>query len=487
MKRLLYYLVLLSSLVSFVITVIYGGNIAGEFCLVMLYPLLYGFFFLLLWPIVSRKASNGRITVSVFLILQWLRLVLLPGLGAISGYFTISGGLINESSAQTACLLVIYESIVTFLVAFLILRRKGRTTQLQPEQKKWDGLSGNRWIYILFVLVAAMLFALDGADRYTFFALDVGEEGRVSVSQENSEIATGAIIDYGLSILVILLAYFCFEKYKKTGRKRYMYTSLLVALARICIIDAGSDGRLAVLYSIGAFLLLLPNLYKAHKKIIIRSIVLTGVAVLALMTVYKVFQAFFYDSYFEAIQNNVETFDTYDTAQQIDIYFYGVRTIARNLYVSKRVNLDFTTLLTDYLQNTFGVHYLFGDSLNTTIAKYNLYIYNGEYASGHLYSSLAHGASYLTVVLAPLMTVVNMLICASLEKWLQRLRHIDSYYIISVVYIRFVYNIFACFPMAWNYASRTLVLGALVIGGASLFKIRAKTGNIPENRLKEAK
>ncbi len=472
MKRLVYYLTLLSSIVSFLITVFCSNNIALEFYLVILYPLLYGFFFMLLWPGLHRKGNSGRITIGIFLVLQWLRLVLLPALGALSGYFKSTGQLINEQAAQSASLLMLFEAVVTFLVAYLILWKKPKHQEVQvPSQgRTWEGLSGNAWVYIAFVFAAALLFISDGADKYAFVALDLSGEDRVSF--DNSSVAIDAIIDYGLSVLVILLTYHAFKKYNRTGKKRYMTMSLLVALVRICIIDANSDGRLAVLYPIGAFLLLLPDLYPKHKKTIIRKVVLVGGFVLALMTVYKVFYAFFYDSYIDALQNSAADFDIYDTAQQIDIYFYGVRTVAQNLYVSERIDLDITTLLTDYLRNTFGIHYLFGDALNTTIAKYNLYIYGGEFASGHLYSSLAYGASYLTVILAPLMTIANMLICTGFEKWLQRLRHIDSFYIVSIVYVRLVYNMFACFPMAWNHASRTLVLGALVIGGASFFRTR---------------
>lgn len=479
MKRLAYYFAMLSSAISFVVMLLWSDIMSGDFYIIIFYPLLYGFFLLLIWPDMLRRQGGAKITVGIFLVIQWLRLVALPALGSASGYFKVAGHNIDGESAQTAAYLVLYETIATFIAAFLLLRWKSKKVPLQQDVNQSMELSGNGSVYMLFIILAAFLFLRNGADQYAFFVLNLSEEHRVGFEADGGN-AIPAIIDYGLTMLVVMLLYYCYRKYQKTGRKSYVYASLLIALLRICIIDADSDGRLAILYPTGALLLLLPKLYNKHRKLIINSIAIVGIIVVLYMTVYKTFYAFLYDSYLQAIQNNANEFDMYEYAKQLDIYFYGVRTIAQNIYVSQRLDLSIVNLFLDYTRNTFGIHYLIRDTVGTTVAQYNLYIYHGEQMNGYLYSSLAYGATYFSVILAPLMTIGNMVIVAAIENWLRRIKGMDGYYIVSIVFVRMAYNMFCCFPLAWNYASRTLILGAIVIGGASLIKTKQYSRSAPE-------
>ena len=128
------------------------------------------------------------------------------------------------------------------------------------------------------------------------------------------------------------------------------------------------------------------------------------------------------------------------------------------------------TFFSDLVRNTFGLHYLVKDSTQTTVELYNLFIYNGSQSSGHLYSSLSYGYTYWGAFLAPFATVINIWFASLLEKLLRKTKYIDTFYIVSIVYARMAYMMFACFPLGWNNASRNLILGFLVIGGASLLK-----------------
>lgn len=473
MKKIVFYLAIISSIISFFVTAICNANIAKEFSLVILYPVVYGALCTMIWPYMRDKTRQGRITAGVFLFLQWLRAVLFPMLSAVSGYLQVSAGLIDSSAATKASFLFLFEMVVTFVVVYLVLRFSKR--EFHPEENVPIGLRGNTFVYIVFVFFALGLYIWLGEKIYTFFSLDLTTDDRASMIDFGVGTELKAVVDYGLSFAVILLICYCYKRYSATKNKRFMYCALLVGLARIGIISAGSEGRLAVLYPIGTMLILLPRLFQEHKKIIVRSVTLLGVAVLGLMTVYKVFHAFLYDSYMEAIQNTADTFDAYDAATQLDIYFYGVRNIAKNIYVSRYIDLNVGTFFIDFFRNTFGVHYLLGKYTDsTTIALYNLFIYSGEQAAGHLYSALAYGSTYFSVAFAPLATVINILAVFAMEKWLRRMKSIDSIYVVGLAYTRMAYNMFACFPMSWNNASRTLVLGFLVIGGASLVKGKRK-------------
>lgn len=442
------------------------------FFLIPIYPLLYGMLSLLIWPYMTDSSRNGRITAGVFLVIQWLRCVLFPMLGAPSGYFTMETSLTNESSVLTASWLFLYEMILSFLAVYLILRFSRRTTQKRTQNL--TALRGRTFVYVVFVLFALFLYLREGTGMYSFFLLEANTS-RVGTSEQEVNQIISTLISFGLTFIVILTVYFCFKRYTATGLSRYVYLALAIALLRVCLISSSSDGRLAVLYPVGAFLLLLPKLFQRHARLIVRSILLLGVTVLGLMTVYKVFYAFAHDSYAEALQAGMDNFGQSDAATQVDVYFYGVKNIARNLFVADKLQLPMNKAWTDLLRNTFGIHYLVKGSTQTTVELYNLYIYEGRQASGHLFSSLAYGYTYFGPFLAPLATVFNIWFASLLEKLLHRTKHIDTFYIVSLVYVRTVYNIFANFPGTWNNASRNLILGFLIIGGASLLKNKWST------------
>lgn len=482
MKKVVFISAMLTSVISTLVTIVYNTNIPNAFGAVIVYPFVYALLFLFVWPFVLEKRNAYRITASVFLVLQWLRAVVLPALGAVSGYFSINSVNIDEASARTASWLFLYELVVTFLMVYMLLRY---SKPLQPLQETVSyTLKGNTGIYVLFILVALVLFLAQDEQIYTFFALDLSTEGRVSYQDSSVDTEIKSVIDYGLSFAVILLVFYFYKKYTNTKDTRYFYGAMAVSLVRVCLISATSEGRLAVLYPICTVLILLITLFPTHRPLIVRSIALVGAAVLGLMTVYKVFQGYAYDSYSDAIRGAAIGLDAGRTSLQLDVYFFGVRNIARNIYVAKQLNVNFGTFVIDFFRNTFGVHYFLKDySYDTTVALYNLYIYSGESASGHLFSSLAYGNMFFTAVLAPFTTVFNIMVVAFIEKCMIRMKNVDSLYILGLVYTRMSYNMFACFPLAWNNASRMLVLGFLIIGGASLIKKEQRCGSALTARL----
>lgn len=255
---------------------------------------------------------------------------------------------------------------------------------------------------------------------------------------------------------------------------------MLCAALRLCLIS--SESRLAQVYILGAFLLILPQLFPQHKTQIVRSVGTVAVLVLGFMTLYKVFYAFNYDSYMEALRTS--SFGVSDMAAQLDVYFYGVKTVARNTTYCMQADLGASQPVMDILRNTFGIHYLLPD-VTTTVNDYNFYIYYGQQASGYLFSSLAYGYLYLGAILAPLCTCFNLAVSFWLEKLLDRIQYTDVYYIACLIYMRCAVMIFANFPQTFNYITRTVVLGFLVIGCSSIFVKRLGNRNGTKNYIKQ--
>ncbi len=447
-------------------------NILSGYIYISFLPLVFLIAAIALY-IIDARGKNGRITVYIFTTIQWLRSVVLPIIGTYSGYFTSYGSQVDESNAKTASLLLVYESLFTF--AFCLLIYKGSKIKEKPALNV-TALSGNTVVYMLFIAVALFAFIGTGANTFQFFALATDSD-RLSTVRGDEGSPLEAVILYGLTILVVLVLYYCSVKYKEQGKRRYVVFALAVTLFRLCLIN--SESRLAQVYLVGAFMLMLPKMFEKYSKRIFQSLAVAAILVLGFLTIYKVFYAFNYESYADAIEAN--PFELTDMSAQLDSYFYGVNTVARNIAFCDQAHLGIGQILWDVLRNTFGLHYLI-PNVTTTVQEYNYYIYSGTQDSGYLFSGVAYGYLYFGGLLAPVCTCFNLAIAFWGEKLLNSIKYLDIYNIVALVFMRLAVMVFANFPQTFNYVSRTCIIGMLVIGGASLFKrIQKEEENDPQN------
>lgn len=456
--------VVFTSIISLGICISNYYKIVQEYDLIVIFPMIFGFCSTVLFAQLKARKKTGRITIYIFLFIQWLRMVLLPAAGTMSGYFMYYGNHLDGASVETAVVVLLYESIFTFFFCIFIYGYGEKEERVNCQQMR---LKGSVNAYIPFIFIAAILFIYTGADKYKFFALETGTE-RLSNSLSASGSVIDEIISYGLTFIVILILYNAYKKYQKTNKKRYVYMALACVAFRICLIS--SEGRLSIIYLLGTFLLLLPKLFPEHRAKIFRIIGLLAVAVIGLLTIYKVLAAFLYDSYAEAIQNS--SFNMQDFSSQIDSYFYGIKTVARNISFCQQTEGSLKNLLFDFLRNTFGIHYLFKGAGYTTLESYNLYIYRGTATSGYLLSSIAYGYLYVGSILAPVFTCINIGFSFGVEKKLNRIPYMEVYYIVSMLFMRLSVTVFSNFPASWNFVSRTLIIGFVVIECSSFFKRR---------------
>ena len=459
-----------TSLVSILLCLFKLGEIDDAFQWIIMLPILYFPVVMLLYYNAKKKHFDGMITLFVYIALQWIRCVLFPGMGALSGYFRISGMLYtNERTAMTATLLSVYELIVTGAVWLLIIMNSRPKPKIEGRQYR---LCGNYQVYILYSLFTLVLYFWRFRGGYTFFALSL--TGGRTRNQEVS-VALSSMISYGMLLAAVVIVYFAYKRYEETRNIKYYWIALLTALIKIGIIPSASESRMAILYDIVAFLIILPSLFPDKKKNIVQIVVAFGVVMIVLMSVYKFFRAFFYSSYLDAIQRGANRFDLYQYTGLVNSYFYCVPNISRNLYISEQMPLGYKNMLWDVVDNVFGFKYLLPSGTETTISMYNMYIYSGEARAGHLYSSISHGVQYLGLILSPLATTINICVAIKAEQVMKRIRSVDVLYISAVIFSRIAYNMFACFTMSLNYCSRTIIIGGVVIGGASLISRHINT------------
>lgn len=459
---------ILSALVALFICMFFQQRICGEFTFIICVPIIYLIFSSILEEVIRKKKKSVYRTTGILLIaLQWLRCVLMPALGTVCGYYADIGEHMNSGEAPIAVGLLIYEMVAVFLFAIIVIHYSGR------EKDAYNGnlmtLFGDKKLYVIFIIFAFGLMIVTGIVPFQFFALSSGTSTRLALNQDKN-IALETVIMYGLTFLVIVVIARMHQKYLLTKRELYVNIALCVVVVRISLIS--SESRLALLYQIGTGLMLMTKLFPEQRRKIVRTLVIVAVAVVGLLTIYKVFYAFMYASYREALAAGSD-FNLMDLSSMLDSYFYGVKTIGRNLtYARSASDATFMRWLMDTVRNTFGIHYLFKGNIITTLEAYNLYLYGGAARSGHLFSSIAYGYLYYGTLFAPLSTIFNFMLACFMEKRIRSIRYIEVYYIMCMTYVRFAVSQFSFFGATWNYVSRTIAIGMLVIGLASIARIR---------------
>ena len=461
----------ITSFISFGICLALSGNICDEYSLLAIVPIIYLVMSFILMECMHRKRdSNFRITTCVYVGIQWIRCVLTPAIGALSGFYSQAGSGIGSYDAIISVRLILYELILVSILVTIVYRFSSTDPNYGYESDDVSmTLSGNAKIYLIYVGIALLAMIITRDIPFQFFTLSSGTQTRYAL-QENNNLVLDTIIMYGFTFLVIVVVTLMYKKYTQTGRERYVNIALLMIMFRLALVS--SESRLALIYQAGTGLLLLRQLFVKNKAKITRIIVIAAVGIVGLLTVYKVFYAFLYDSYIAAIASGGSNFSLSDLTSQLDAYFYGFRTVARNVtFIKANGVASFSTWLMDIIRNTFGVHYLVRGTAVTTIERYNLYIYGGRATSGYLFSSVAYGYMYYSAVFAPLATFFNYVLACWMEKRIRQVKFIDSYYILCLAYVRFAVSQFASFGGTWNYVSRSIVIGMLVVGIASIGRL----------------
>lgn len=423
-------------------------------------PIIY----LLLHPILYRLKSiscNNIISVYVVIILLWMRMVILPMYGAISGQY-YSTDTTDVGSIDTAILLIVYEAIAIYITLILSVNRQKRITPTQIS------LEGNTNIYNVLILISIIVFVTIGRhlDLFEFGVKSIAEDmDRVGDVVDTKTIIIRRIVSSGYLFLFMILIEKFKQQYDKKQSSKYINLSILCAILMTCIIIG--ERRSAQLYIAFASCWTLIRLFPKQQNKIITYIGTTAIIVLSLMTIYKQFNAFLYDSYIEAIENT--SLNEGLSSSYMDAYFYGVNTIASNVSYANVAIHDISNLLYDILRSTFGISFLVKGSMPMTSEAYNMFIYAGEQSTGLLLSSVGYGYIYLGGLLAPFFSCINILIMVWMEIKMRTCRSIEMCYIWSYIFMRFAFGILGSIPPLIGVATQNLFISGGIYLIASKF------------------
>ena len=410
------------------------------------------------------------LTSYVVTAMLWMRMVMLPFYGAVTGFYSVTGASLELSNHFIgAMVLCLYDCIAISLVLLFFSFQKDKT-----ERSYLTGvLYGRQELYFIFVSIALVLYFAVGRSMHIFdFAIkpiaeDLEREGDLTGGRE---LIIRQIVGSGLMFLFFLSIWWLKKRYDRTKSTKYFYWSLFCSIFLVSII--AGERRTSQVYKAFASGYLLLSLYPSKRRKTVLFIGSAALFVLAAMTIYKQFYGFMYSSYAEAIQN--ASMSQGFSYPLLDAYFYGLDTIAKNIHIGQMMNVGFGQFLFDFFRNFFGFSFFVPSGRLLTSQMYNSIIYSGDQITGFLLSSVGYGYIFTGYVLAPLITVFNVVIMLFFEKCLMQSKTIEWQYIWAIAYMRFGFGVLGSTPPLINYVTRFLFVNCLIILFARMLKAKLR-------------
>lgn len=451
-KYLTYFTIFIAILESFIR--LWGSH----YVYLTLFPIAYLFSFQSLVKY-AGKGCHYRITVVIVLLMYWIRMVALPIYGIANGAYLASYGKGNISIAIILC---VYECIVVTLFLYYMNNKKQKAI-LETNTRV---LVGNRLVYTVFLLIVLFIYANYGRQIhfFEFFVKDIGTEIEREGDIVNSRyLIIRQFISSGILFTFFILIDLFRKHYVFSKRRIYVFLGIILAIMLVGIISG--ERRTSQVYTAFASCWLLINIFPNYKRRIVLSISSIALFVLVMMTIYKQYNAFLYDTYEEALEN--KTLAQGFSLGLMDAYYNGINTVSKNLYFGSDENLSITNLLYDFARSIFGLSYLLKDKMMLTVELYNYRIYGGEQTNGFLFSSISYGYIYLGFLLSPLFTIISVWVALFLERKMRVAKSIEMTYILAIVYMRFAFGFLGAFPPLLNMASRYLIINGSIFAIAS--------------------
>ena len=404
--------------------------------------------FVLLYPFYEVKLSKSRVvsySISVVLLMYWIRLVLLP---------MVSYSAINELKTDYSLpiFLTIYEFVV---VSIFILIHRNNFEGIREGVR----LQGSVPVYIVYSILAIVVYILfaRGMGLFDFVVKEVNTIERGGDVTDTKSRVVRQIVSCGMLFGYLVLSVYFARRYVRKRKKKYFYGVLLLSLLFIAIISG--ERRTSIIYKAFAVSMVLLQLFPTQKRKIIQVIAMAAFVVLAFMTIYKSFHAYMYSSYLEAV--NSRSSSEALGGGTFDAYFYGIQTIAKNMeFIGKDV-LSFTNLVFDFFRSIFGLHFLLKDGGFTTTQLYNLSIYGGGQTNGYLLAGISYGYAYFGLILAPIVPLITTFFMTKVEALMRKTVSLEMLYIYAIIFMRIAFGFVGDPIPLLNMCSQVIVMYGL--------------------------
>lgn len=390
---------------------------------------------LFIYPLFIKSKSS---TVLFFLICVFLKYLITPLLYSIAPILSFSRYTPKDfSNINSGILLMIYELvIVTFFIVFFVNQIKNKDGNSFQELNSHPFEDNRAFLKLyVFITILLVLFIPNSTKGLSFFALDANTGIRVSSDGlSSSGILLREFVLFGIFSSFILFSMWCSKKYYHSNNKLYVLSALLFGIVISMIIV--SEARSSQIYTGYAAFVLLSFLFPQSKKGI-RALLLSAIAiVILLLSVYKTFYAFSYDSYISALSAANVQLDTFTT--NAEIYFLGPLHYCSIIELAAS-GQSFGPLrfIFGLLRSVMGTNILVKNlSWQTTNMVFNSFVTDGAATTGYLLPITGLGLLYFNTLLSPAITVFIYFCAVKVEQIIKRSRSAFVAFFLAYIYIR---------------------------------------------------
>lgn len=354
----------------------------------------------------SRKPG-----VTIINVLYFIKCVIYPCVSVTSGTTYNS----TNNDTIYAVLLELGEVIIIYLVYFFYDRFNERHSEECLDYLTiQDHLDNGNFITVCFLLiVACIVVALpDSLSEYNFFTLDSIETIYERKSKADINGIVSLLIKVSRYVFTAYLLGFCYRKYKRTIKIRYIVLAVVIVGISMMIVRGVSRSDFVIPGLCGYFLLL--RMFPKQKKAISAS--LLG----CLTVVFVTFSATRYGK----ITSMVEF------SQTLQAYFCCEKNMA-NAIAAKRIYGDaigLNTLLSDLFGNWAGIGKFFRAEYN--ISEYFNYTFYGHtFSVDQIVPTIGQAYMQFGVLGIYIYTIIMVYVCLILDKKYRQSVNIDFSYL----------------------------------------------------------
>lgn len=461
-------LIVFSGLCSFIVTLIFSSNFAEGYFFMTLFPFLFVIAYVFLLQ--DLRYSSYRFLPYGIILMQWIKMVLMPPVCAIAGenvgFFYINP---EVDSIKLAIILISYEFLATSLFSFLWLKISSNR-KISGKRENRYLLKGNRLIYFLYLMLTLVVVMTIGKSNnlLNFLIIPLTGGGRIGDITETKLVLARQIIIIGLFLVFLLTTSWSKKKFEITNNSIYVNVAILAAFVNLAFIVG--ERRTSQIYTALVTIWVLSKSFPNYKKRIYYSIGLSAFSVLFFMSIYKFFAAYQYTSYFGALQGSSVDFAWF--SRTLQSYFFGPENVAITVDFKNNSNLGIGNLIFDYLRSTFGLNFLLKGGGDLTSKLFNTFVYKQPMVTGHVLSAVGYGYLYFGFILSPIISISNIIIASIVEKKMHKSTSYEMSYIWGYILVRFITNLYVNTPPLISYATMILGTGGLLFMTSILLKSR---------------
>lgn len=405
--------------------------------IMVILPLIYafGYLFLLSQAIRMRRSK----TTMLFAACEFLRMVVLVFITGYTNQYGFNAFQTNDSELlTTATLLIAYEFIIGSLVVYIYsVNHSSRESEDNTVSVSYGEKIG---IFLVIVSAIVLYLAFPGIRKQiNFLSLDAGEEkvrATTTGAYSSMMVLLMNYIHYAYLCIFIIAASWASKKYNKGERYFYYLFSIIIGL--IVVATIFGESRATLVYTAFAVLACLSRLFPKYRRRTVLWVIAGMAAVIAGMTIYRLFIVYRYSSYSNAIAAGPRVRDNY-YIYFLESYLLGPQSVAAGVKLGKSLSSRFTLarLIFDFLRPCMGFNVLLKNtSIDMSTTLYNSMLYGTTRSNGFFLQITAQGYCYFGFAFAPIFLVLFLLLAFRFEKWIKQTNSLFVFFFLNYIHIR---------------------------------------------------